>query len=114
MRKLLIASGLALSLAACGGGVGPVPAPIQNIFDQINAFTRQACGYTFVFSTIDQIIKALGGPPIIETVGGLLCTQAKSLALQQAPKAGVSSEGPAAILGTVIINGKPVTIAVQR
>lgn len=114
MRKLLIASGMALSLAACGGAVGPVPAPIQNIFDQINAFTRKACGYNFVFSSIDQMIKALGGPPIVETVGSLLCTQAKALALQQAPKAGVSSEGPAVILGTVIIKDRPVTIAVQR
>ncbi len=111
MKKFLIASGLALSLAACGAGTVAV---VQNIFDQINAVTKGLCGFSFTFSTIDAMIKALGGPPVAETIGGILCTQAKALQASQAPKAATSSEGPAVILGTVIINGKPVTIAVQR
>jgi hypothetical protein len=112
MRKLLIASGLALSLAACGGGAAVV---VQNIFDQINVVTRKVCGYTFVFATIDAMIKALGGPPVAETIGGLLCTQARALAAQQPPKTGVAADGaPVTVLGTVIINGKPVTITVLR
>jgi hypothetical protein len=111
MRKFIIASGLALPLVACGTGTAVV---VQNIFDQVNDVTKTICGYTFVFSTIDALIKALGGPPVAETVAGILCTQARALASQQAPKAAASSEGPALILGTVIINGKPVTIAVQR
>jgi hypothetical protein len=111
MRKLFIASGLALSLAACGAGV---TTGVQSIFDQINAFTKGLCGFSFAFATIDMIIKAVGGPPVAETIGSLLCTQARALQASQAPKAATSSEGPALILGTVIINGKPVTIAVQR
>ena len=111
MRKHLIAGGLALSLAACGAGTAVV---VGNIFDQINAVTKGLCGFSFTFSTIDAIIKALGGPPVAETIGSILCTQAKALQAQQAPRAATSSEGPALILGTVLINGKPVTIAVQR
>lgn len=113
MRKAAVIIG-ALALAGCGGVV--VPPVVQSIFDQINAFTRAACGYSFTFTTIDNIIKALGGPPIVETVGSLLCTQAKQLAAQQAPKQlGVTTNGQAAInLGTVIINGKPVTITVLQ
>jgi hypothetical protein len=110
MRKIIIASGLALSLAACGAGV----APVQSIFDQINSVTKGLCGFSFTFTTIDAIIKALGGPPVAETIGSLLCTQAKALQASQLPRVATSSEGPATILGTVIINGKPVVIAVQR
>ena len=76
--------------------------------------TKGLCGFSFTFTTIDMIIKALGGPPIAETIGSVLCTQAKALQASQMPRAATSSEGPALILGTVIINGKPVTIAVQR
>ena len=112
MKKLLIASALALSLAACGAGTA---VQIQSIFDQINAVTKGICGFSFTFTTIDMIIKAVGGPPVAETIGSLLCSQAKALQAQGAlPRAATSSEGPAIILGTVIINGKPVTIAVQR
>jgi hypothetical protein len=76
---------------------------------------RRVCGYTFVFATIDAMIKAFGGPPVAETIGGLLCTQARALAAQQAPKGAVATEqGSAVVLGTVIINGKPVTITVLR
>jgi hypothetical protein len=102
-----------LALAGCGGGAAVV---VANIFDQINAVTKTVCGYTFVFATIDAMIKAFGGPPVAETIGGLLCTQARALASQQAPKAaGVTAGGQATVtLGTVIINGKPVTITVLR
>jgi hypothetical protein len=100
MKKFVILAGLLL--AGCGGGAAVI---VQNIFDQVNAFTRGLCELSFTFTTIDQMIKAIGGPPIAETIGGILCTQAR---------AALSSEGPAAILGTVIINGRPVTIAVQR
>ena len=111
MKKHLIAGGLALTLAACGAGTAT---QIQSIFDQINAVTKGLCGFSFTFTTIDMIIKALGGPPVDETIGSLLCSQARALQASQAPRAATSSEGPAIILGTVIINGKPVTIAVQR
>ena len=111
MRKLILASGLALSLAGCGAGV---TTQVQSIFDQINAVTKGLCGFSFTFSTIDMIIKALGGPPVAETIGSLLCSQARTLQASQAPRAATSSEGPAVILGTVVINGRPVTIAVQR
>jgi hypothetical protein len=111
MRKVAVILG-GLALAGCGGVV-PV---VQSIFDQVNAFTKLACGYSFTFTTIDSIIKALGGTPIAETIGSLLCTQAKQLAAQQAPRQlGVTTNGQAAInLGTVIINGKPVTITVLQ
>ena len=111
MRKLLAAVGLSLSLAACGSA----PAVVTSIFDQINAFTKGLCGFSFTFSTIDAIIKAIGGPPVAETIGSLLCTQAKALAAQNAPKAAVAPDGSAALdLGTVIINGKLVRIQVLR
>jgi hypothetical protein len=110
MRKLLAAIGLSLSLAACGSA----PAVIGNLFDQIQQAAKAICGYTFVYATIDAIIKALGGPPVVETVSGLLCSQAKALAAQQAPKAGAAAEGQTLDLGTVIINGKPVRIQVLR
>jgi len=111
MKKLLAAIGLSLSLAACGSA----PAVVTSIFDQINAFTKKFCQYEFTFTTIDAIIKALGGPPVAETVGSLLCTQARALAAQQAPKAATAPSGEAALdLGTVIINGKPVRIQVLR
>jgi hypothetical protein len=109
MKKFVILAGLLL--AGCGGGAAVI---VQNIFDQVNAFTRGLCELSFTFTTIDQMIKAIGGPPIAETIGGILCTQARALSAQQPPRAALSSEGPAAILGTVIINGRPVTIAVQR
>lgn len=112
MRKILIASGLALSLAACGAGTVAV---VQNIYDQIQAASQALCGYRPVFATIDAIIKALGGPPVIDTVAGIFCTQARALTAQQAPKGVVATEqGSAIVLGTVIINGKPVTITVLR
>ena len=111
MRKLLAAIGLSLSLAACGSA----PAVIGSIFDQINAFTKVACGFQFTFATIDAIIKALGGPPVAETIGSLLCTQARALVDQRAPKAAVAPDGSAALdLGTVLINNKPVKIQVLR
>jgi hypothetical protein len=112
MRKLLIASGMALSLAACGAGTVAV---IQNVYDQIQAASQALCGFRPVFATIDAIIKALGGPPVVDTVAGIFCTQARALAAQQAPKAAIATEqGSAIVLGTVIINGKPVTITVLR
>jgi hypothetical protein len=113
MRKFFIVSGLALSLAACGGAPAVV---VQNIFDAVNAFTKGACQLSFTFSTIDALIKALGGTPVAETIGGLLCTQAKVLLATRAPKQlGVTTAGaPAASLGTVIINGKPVNIVVLQ
>jgi hypothetical protein len=83
MRKFLLASGLALSLAACGGAPAVV---VQNIFDAVNAFTKGACQLSFTFSTIDALIKALGG-----TAGDA-----------------------ATSLGTVIINGKPVNIVILQ
>jgi hypothetical protein len=101
-----------LALAACGGGAAVV---VADIFDQINAVTKTVCGYTFVFATIDAMIKAFGGPPVAATIGGLLCTQARALASQQPPRAAVAADGsPVIVLGTVIINGKPVTITVLR
>jgi hypothetical protein len=113
MRKFFLASGLALSLAACGGAPAVV---VQNIFDAVNVFTKGACQLSFTFSTIDALIKALGGPPVAETIGGLLCTQAKILLAARAPKQlGVTTSGEAAAsLGTVIINGKPVNIVVLQ
>jgi hypothetical protein len=41
MKKLLMASGLALSLAACGAGTVAV---VQNIYDQIQAASQTLCG----------------------------------------------------------------------
>jgi hypothetical protein len=112
MRKIIIASGLALSLAACGAGTVAV---IQNIYDEIQATSQALCGFRPVFATIDAIIKALGGPPVVDTVAGIFCTQAKALASQPAPKAAVATpQGSALVLGTVVINGKPVTITVLR
>jgi hypothetical protein len=113
MRKFLLASGLALSLAACGGAPAVV---VQNIFDAVNSFTKGACQLSFTFSTIDALIKALGGSPVAETIGGLLCTQAKALLATRAPKQlGVTTAGDAATsLGTVIINGKPVNIVILQ
>jgi hypothetical protein len=111
MRKLLAVLGVA-GLAACGS----VPAVVTSIFDLVNAYTEAHCGYTFTFATIDAVIKVLSGQPIADVVGGLLCTQARALAAQQAPRAAAMAtpQGPAIELGTVIINGKPVTITVLR
>jgi hypothetical protein len=113
MRKFFLASGLALSLAACGGGVVPV---VTSIFDAVNAFTLKNCGYSFTFATIDAVTKALQGQPIADVIGSLLCTQAKMLVATRAPKQlGVTTAGDAAAsLGTVIINGKPVNIVVLQ
>jgi len=111
MRKLLAAIGLSLSLAACGS----VPQVVANIFDQVNGFTKQFCQASFTFATIDAIIKALGGPPVAETIGSLLCSQYRALQAQQGPKAaGSAPEGAFVDLGTVIVNGKPVRIQVLR
>ena len=96
MRNVMKIAAIGLPLAACGAGTAVV---VQNIFDQVNAITKGLCGFTFVFSTIDAMIKALGGQPVAETIGGILCTQAKALATQNiAPRAAASSEGPAVIL----------------
>lgn len=111
MKKVAVVLG-GLALAGCGGSAAVV---VANIFDQINAVTKTLCGYTFVFATIDAMIKAFGGPPVAETIGGLLCTQAQALSAQRAPRAAVAPDGaPVVILGTVLINGKPVTITVLR
>jgi hypothetical protein len=58
----------------------------------------------------------LSGQPIADVIGGLLCTQAKQLEALQAPKKlGVTTSGRAAVeLGTVVINGKLVTITVLQ
>jgi hypothetical protein len=112
MRKLLIASGLALSLAACGS----VPTIVASVFDLVNSYTQKNCGYTFASATIDAVIKAFGGKPIEDVIGSFLCTQARALAAVRAPKATtVTPTGEVGtVLGTVIINGKPVTITVLR
>jgi hypothetical protein len=111
MKKLLIVPMVA-GLAACGS----VPAVVTSIFDTVNTYTEQHCGYTFAFATIDAVIKALTGQPLADVIGGLLCTQARMLAAQQAfnRTAIATPEGSAVVLGTVIINGKPVTITVLR
>jgi hypothetical protein len=112
MRKVAVVIG-GLALAGCGGGAAVI---VANIFDQIQQAGRIACGYTFAFATIDAMIKALGGPPIVETIAGLLCTQAKALQVSQpaAAKAVVADGKQAVDLGVVIINGKPVRITVLR
>jgi hypothetical protein len=113
MRKIAVLLG-GLALAGCGAGVVTT---VTSIFDQIQQAARTACGYTFAFATIDALIKALGGPPIVETISGILCTQARALVVQEVPKA--AGADPATgrttvVLGTVVINGKPVTITVLR
>jgi hypothetical protein len=99
-------------LAGCGAGAVTT---VTSIFDQIQQTARTVCGYTFAFATIDAIIKALGGPPVVETVAGLLCTQAQQLQAQRAPKASVTPSGQRTLdLGVVVINGKPVRIQVLQ
>jgi hypothetical protein len=111
MRKAAVIIG-GLALAGCGGGAATV---VTSIFDQIQAASSALCGYRPTFDTIDAIIKALGGPPIVSTVAGLFCTQARQLAAQQLPRGVVATEqGAAQVLGTVIINGRPVTVTVLR
>jgi hypothetical protein len=112
MKKAAVIIG-GLALAGCGGGAATV---VTSIFDQIQQAASALCGYRPTFDTIQAIITALGGPPIVSTVAGLFCTQARTLTAQQAPRAaGVTPSGEGVInLGTVIINGKPVTITVLR
>jgi hypothetical protein len=112
MKKVAIIIG-GLALAGCGAGVVPV---VTSIFDAVNTYTLAHCGYSFAFATIDAITKALQGQPVADVIGGLLCTEAKQLAAQQAPKAaGVTATGQSIVdLGTVVINGKPIRIQVVR
>jgi hypothetical protein len=113
MKKVAVILG-GLALAGCGAGsVVPV---VTSIFDAINSYTLAHCGYSFAFATIDAITKALGGQPVADVIGGLLCTEARTLQAQQAPKAaGVTATGQSIVdLGTVVINGKPVRIQVLR
>jgi hypothetical protein len=112
MKKAAVILG-GLALAGCGAGVVTT---VTSIFDQIQQTARTVCGYTFAFSTIDAIIKALGGPPVVETISGLLCSQAKALQVSQpaTAKAVVVNGQQAVDLGVVIINGKPVRITVLR
>ena len=87
----------------------------RSIFDQINAVTKRLCGFSFTFTTIDMHYQGSRRPaysrdhrqPPVHPGQG-------TTGLTRFPRAATSSEGPALILGTVIINGKPVTIAVQR
>src|SRR4051812_49141339 len=100
MKKVAVLIG-GLALAGCGAGVVTT---VTSIFDQIQQEAATLCGYRPTFDTIQAIITALGGPPIVSTVAGLFCTQAKALAAQRAPKATVTASGTAAIiLGTVLI-----------
>jgi hypothetical protein len=113
MRKIIIASGLALSLAACGS----VPTIVASVFDLVNDYTLKHCGYTFASATIDAVIKAFGGQPVDDVIGSFLCTQAKMLTAQQGPKAAtvVTPTGEVGtVLGTVVIGGKPIKIVVLR
>lgn len=112
MKKALVVIG-GLALAGCGG-VSAVNV-VQNIYDQIQAAAAQVCQLRPTFATIDALIKALGGPPIVDVIAGVFCTQAQSLRSAQAPKATVAPDGaPVTDLGVVIINGKPVRITVLR
>jgi hypothetical protein len=111
MKKAAVIIG-GLALAGCGAGVVTT---VTSIFDQIQQTARTVCGYTFAFSTIDAIIKALGGPPVVETIASLLCTEARQLQAQQPPKAAVNSAGQEVLdLGVVVIGGKPVRLQVLR
>jgi hypothetical protein len=111
MKKVTVILG-GLALAGCGAGAVTT---VTSVFDQIQQTARTVCGYTFAFATIDAIIKALGGPPVVETIAGLLCTQAQQLQAQRAPKASVTTSGQRALdLGVVVINGKPVRIQVLQ
>jgi ribosomal protein L12E/L44/L45/RPP1/RPP2 len=87
MRKFVIASGLALSLAACAGA----PAIVASVFDLVNAYTLKNCGYTFASATIDAVIKAFGGKPLEDVIGSFLCTEARALAAARGPKAATAS-----------------------
>jgi hypothetical protein len=112
MKKLIIASGLALSLAACGSA----PAIVASVFDLVNSYTQKNCGYTFASATIDAVIKAFGGKPLEDVIGSFLCTQARALAAGVAPKATtVTPTGEVGtLLGTVVINNQPIRIVVLR
>jgi hypothetical protein len=111
MKKALVVIG-GLALAGCGAGTVAV---VQNIYDQIQNAANIACQLRPTFATIDALIKALGGPPVVDVIAGLFCTQARTLQVQQAPKATLTPDGVAAVdLGVVIINGKPVRIQVLR
>jgi hypothetical protein len=112
MRKFLLTSGLALSLAACGS----VPAIVASVFDLVNDYTQKHCGYTFASATIDAVIKAFGGKPLEDVIGSFLCTQARALAAAQGPKtATVTPAGEVGtLLGTVVINNQPIRIVVLR
>lgn len=111
MKKVAVIIG-GLALAGCGAGTVAV---VQNIYDQIQQAANAVCQRRPTFATIDALIKALGGPPVVDVIAGLFCTQAKALRAQMSPKATVAPDGsPAIDLGVVIINGKPVRIQVLR
>jgi hypothetical protein len=111
MKKAAVIIG-GLALAGCGAGVVQV---VQNVYDQIQQAANVACQLRPTFATIDALIKALGGPPVVDVIAGLFCTQARALSAQRAPKATVAPDGsPVIDLGVVIINGKPVRIQVLR
>jgi hypothetical protein len=111
MKKVAVVIG-GLALAGCGAGAVQV---VQNIYDQIQQASQVVCQLRPTFATIDALIKALGGPPVVDVIAGLFCTQARALSAQRAPKATVAPDGsPAIDLGVVIINGKPVRIQVLR
>ena|SRR6476620_5733616 len=112
MKKHVVAIMVAGALAGCAGLTS-----VLSVIDQIQQGAKQLCGYEFTLNTIDAIIKALGGPPVISTIEELLCTQARTLVASQAPKAtgAVAPTGQSVIsLGTVLINNKPVPIQILR
>lgn len=111
-KKPALAFMIALPLAACGAGVVTT---VTNIFDQIQQVADGLCQMKPTFATIDALIKAFGGPPVVDTIAGLFCTQARALVAQQNPKAAIAPDGSAVVsLGVVVINGKPISIQVVR
>jgi hypothetical protein len=111
MRKAAVLIG-ALALAGCGS----VPVIVASVFDLVNAYTLKNCGYTFASATIDAVIKAFGGKPVEDVIGSFLCTQARTLTAQQAPKAAVVTPTGevGTVLGTVVINNQPIKIVILR
>lgn len=111
MKKAAVIIG-GLALAGCGS----VPVIVASVFDAVNDYTLKNCGYTFASATIDAVIKAFGGQPIEDVIGGFLCTQARTLTAQQTPKAAtITPTGQVGtVLGTVVINNRPIKIVVLR
>lgn len=116
----VMTTGSILMLGGCGARVAVPDISTLNLADLVINAVKLGCGVVPIASTISEILVALALPsatPIQQQaslIAQQICDQVNKVkAMRRAPRLAVGPDGrPVADYGTVLINGKPISILV--